>query len=153
MKTVYLAGPITGLTYQGCTDWREEMIRQLAQHQIKGLSPMRMKAYLEQYGIMKADARPEYEAAGLFSSQRAIVTRDHYDCTHCDVLLVNLLGAKTVSIGTMFEVAWAWMKRTPIVLMIEQTGNVHEHMFVNETYGFRVTNMDDAVAAIVGILA
>lgn len=23
MKTVYLAGPITGLDYKGCNDWRE----------------------------------------------------------------------------------------------------------------------------------
>jgi hypothetical protein len=35
------------------------------------------------------------------------MTRDRFDATRCDVLLVNLLGAERVSIGTMMEVAWA----------------------------------------------
>ena len=34
MKTVYLAGPITGCTYAGCTDWRKHLTNlfALAEH-------------------------------------------------------------------------------------------------------------------------
>lgn len=151
MKTVYLAGPITGLTYEGCTDWRDKISAELAAIGIKGLSPMRAKAYLRSIGEIGAtdDDYPD----GVFSAQRGVVTRDYYDCTHCDILLVNLLGAKAVSIGTMMEIAWAWMKRTPVVLVIEPQGNVHEHMFVREMAGFRVPTLAEATGVIAGILA
>ena len=35
MKTVYLAGPISGLTYDGVVDWREAVARELADVGIK----------------------------------------------------------------------------------------------------------------------
>lgn len=151
MKTVYLAGPITGLTYEGCTDWRDRVTAKLAVLGIKGLSPMRAKAYLRAIGEIGPtdDDYPQ----GVFSAQRGVVTRDYYDCTTCDILLVNLLGAKAVSIGTMMEIAWAWMKRTPVVLVMEPKGNVHEHMFVREMAGFRVETIDEAVSVIGGILS
>ena len=43
MHTVYLAGPITGLTYDGATDWRHAVAADLNSVGIKGLSPMRGK--------------------------------------------------------------------------------------------------------------
>ena len=47
MDLVYLAGPITGLTFDGCTDWREYAKKSLAEAGIDGLSPMRAKDYLK----------------------------------------------------------------------------------------------------------
>lgn len=43
MKTVYLAGPITGLTFEGCKSWREYAIAKLEPRGIRGLSPLRAK--------------------------------------------------------------------------------------------------------------
>jgi hypothetical protein len=79
------------------------------------------------------------------------MTRDRFDATRCDVLLVNLLGAERVSIGTVMEIAWADLRRTPIVAVMEE-GNVHEHGMVNEAIGFRVTTLDEALNIIKSIL-
>lgn len=149
-KLVYLAGPITGLSYNGCTEWRQSAIEKLAQHGITGLSPMRAKEYLSHLEKISGTGK-EYAHMGVFSTPKGIVTRDYYDCTRCDVLLVNLLGAKIVSIGTMAEIAWAWAKRTPIVLVMEAEGNPHEHMFVTEMAGFRVATLDEALDVVVAI--
>lgn len=80
------------------------------------------------------------------------MTRDFYDCTTCDILLVNLLGAKSVSIGTVMEIAWAYQKRTPIVLAIESEGNIHEHLMIDEARGFRVPTLQEALDVVVSIL-
>jgi len=48
------------------------------------------------------------------------VGRDRFDVQTCDLLLVNLLGATSVSIGTMFELAWtdAWRKPDEAIQLV-----------------------------------
>jgi hypothetical protein len=84
-----------------------------------------------------------------------------------DVLLVNLLGAERVSIGTVMEIAWADAVRVPVVLVMEPSaeentglvpskGNVHEHAMIRECVGFRVQTLDEGlnvVKAILGVYA
>lgn len=147
-KLVYLAGPITGCSYEGCTDWRNEAIERLACHGIKGLSPMRAKDYL----MAEKEITGCYEDK-VMSCQRGVTTRDRFDCTRCSVLLVNMLGAKKVSIGTVLEIAWADAHRIPIIYVSEPTGNPHEHPMINEIYGFRVSTLDEAISVAIRILA
>jgi hypothetical protein len=49
VATVYLAGPITGCSYDGCTEWRDAVIAKLAEKRIKGLYPMRAMAFLKPF--------------------------------------------------------------------------------------------------------
>lgn len=149
-KTIYLAGPITGLTFDDADEWRVSARRFLDSKNIDGLSPLRGKSYLKNLGELTAQCLQEGQA-GLLSLPRSIMTRDFYDATTCDVLLVNLLGATRISIGTMMEVAWAYQKRTPIVCCME-AGNVHEHAMLNEAIGFRVNTLEEGLAVCVAIL-
>jgi nucleoside 2-deoxyribosyltransferase len=149
-KSIYLAGPITGLTFDDADEWRIQARTYLASKDIDGLSPLRGKSYLKNLGELTAVCLQEGQA-GLLSLPRSIMTRDFYDATTCDVLLVNLLGATRVSIGTMMEVAWAYQKRTPIVCCMEM-GNVHEHAMLNEAIGFRVNTLEEGLAVCVAIL-
>lgn len=151
MKKVYLAGPITGLSYGGCTEWREAAKQRFADAGIQAFSPMRGKEYLSHLTNISGTGE-EYANLGMFSTPQGIISRDYFDCTTCDVLLVNLLGATTVSIGTMFEIAWAFMKRTPIVVAIEPEFNPHEHIFVRYAAGFRTASLDEAIYAVQRIL-
>jgi hypothetical protein len=80
------------------------------------------------------------------------MTRDRFDATRCDVLLVNLLGAKTVSIGTVMEIAWADNVRTPIVVAMEAKGNLHEHAMITEAIGFRVPTLEEAIDVVKAII-
>lgn len=149
---VYLAGPISGLTYGGATEWRDGVIRDLAEFGIKGLSPMRCKEFLQNETDGFSKTCEKYGHINVLASPRGIMTRDRFDATRCDVLLVNLLGATTVSIGTVMEIAWADACRTPIVCAME-AGNIHEHAMVNEALGYRVDTLEEAVSLVKAILS
>ncbi len=139
---VYLAGPITGLNFAGATDWREHVKGRLKP--ANALSPMRGKDYLKSLEKISGTGE-EYAHLGVLSLPRGVMTRDRYDATRCDVLFVNLLGAKTVSVGTVMEIAWADLSRIPIVCAMEKTGNPHEHMMIAEALGYRVETLDEAI--------
>src|SRR5689334_14211258 len=94
---VYLAGPITGLSYAGSTDWRHYAINKLANAGIKGWSPMRGKEYLAQLEKISGTGE-EYVHLGAMSTPKGVINRDRWDATRCDLLLANLLGATQVSI-------------------------------------------------------
>lgn len=146
MKTVYLAGPISGLDYNGCNSWREYALKQLEDLGISGISPMRYKNYLSEEKVIS----DEYNTA--LSCSRGLTTRDRFDSTRCDVFLANLLKAKNVSIGTMIEYGWADLARKPIITVIEKKGNVHDHSIVRELTGFRVETLEEGLHIAKAIL-
>lgn len=150
-KSVYLAGPISGLSFAGASDWRRHVRDELAKSGIDAFSPMRWKDYLAGFDVLSGHGR-EYSHLSPLSSPRGVITRDRFDATRCDVLLVNLLGATQVSIGTVMEIAWADLSRIPIVCAMEKEGNPHEHMMVAEAIGFRVDTLDAAIHCIRAIL-
>lgn len=125
-KKIYLAGPISGMTYEGSEVWRDEFRRKL-DPRIDAYSPLRGKQYLP------------------LSSDKGITTRDRYDCMGADLVVFYLLGATRISIGTMIELGWADAARNPAILIMEKEGNVHEHPMLRETTHFRVDNLEDAV--------
>lgn len=151
--TVYLAGPITGLSYAGSTNWREYAEKVLAEAEIEGVSPMRAKDYLASLGTISGHGR-DYHNMNVMSQQHSVITRDRFDTQRCDVVLMNLLGAKQVSIGTMVELGWADAARVPVVLVREEpgTGGVHDHMFVHELGGFGVATLDEGLDVVKAIL-
>jgi nucleoside 2-deoxyribosyltransferase len=151
-STVYLAGPITGLSYEGATDWRQYAIDVLASHGIVGVSPMRGKEYLSRFSNLSGTGQ-EYSHLGVFATPEAVLTRDHWDATRCDVMLVNVLGAKAISVGTVMEVAWAFTHKIPIVCAIAPDDTVHTHMmFTGAVKPFRVPTLDDALKITEAIL-
>jgi hypothetical protein len=109
---------------------------------------MRFEEELEGEDNLKAEG---YEG-NVFSSPRGITARDRYDTQRADVVVSNLLGAKTVSIGSMIEFGWCDSMRIPLVLVMEKEGNIHEHAMVTEMTDFRVDNLDDAVDVVARIL-
>lgn len=136
---IYLAGPITGLTFGACTDWRDYMTNKFPKH-IKGQSPMRGKEYLS-----KERTISDQYVGSVLSCQKGITTRDRWDTSRCDAIVVNLLGATRVTIGTMIEIGWADAFRKPIILIMEEEGNLHDHSMVRECAGFIVRSVDEAI--------
>ena len=144
---VYLAGPITGLSYGGSVDWRNSVKSQLADINITGISPMRHKDYLVGQAVV-----PDSIEDKVMSSQRGIFARDYWDVRRCDAIFVNLLDAQTVSIGTVMEIAWAWAHQKPCVLTMENDSNIHEHPMLREACPFRVDTVDEGVDIIARLL-
>lgn len=150
MSRVYLAGPITGLNYKGATNWREYATKKLAKHNIQCFSPMRAKEYLKELEIIH-DVIPTCEKNPL-SSSPGIVSRDRLDVMKCDLMLVNFLGAKTVSIGTCIEFGWADAFRKPIILIMEKEGNPHSHKMLEYLANFRVETLEEGILIARAIL-
>lgn len=146
---VYLAGPISGLTYADSTTWRGYAREYLAGYGVLALSPMRGKQHLADAGVLHSGEYPE----SVLSTARGITARDRYDVCRSDVLLVNLLGAtERVSIGTVMEIAWADLSRIPIVMAIEEADNPHIHAMVNEVVPFKVPSIFEALGVVRDVL-
>lgn len=145
--TVYLSGPIAGLSYFGATNWRSMVRSMLAAHNIRCLDPMRGKEYLK--GKEQLTACDDSDGTRLMSTPRAITTRDRFDCMRADVLLVNLLQAGSLnrlSLGTIMEVAWADALRIPIVCV--RMDHTYNHPMFNDVIGFECKSLHDAVDLI-----
>lgn len=147
MNRVYLAGPITNLSYGDATSWREYVIKSLASENIRGISPLRCKEYLKKETSLEVKY-DEY----ILSTGKGITTRDKWDCHRCDALLVNLLGSEKVSIGTMMELGWANSAGKPIVLVMED-GNIHDHAMVREVCGFITHDLLEGIKVIKALFA
>lgn len=146
MKLVYLAGPITGCSYKGCTEWRQEIIKDFKKTTkgIVGISPMRGKDYLLNETKLSAMGG---NAPKILAKGKHINSRDSEDVERCDMVLMNLLGATIVSIGTMMELGYARHK-TPVVLVMEPEGNLHDHAMVRAQADYIVHTLEDAVDLI-----
>jgi nucleoside 2-deoxyribosyltransferase len=148
---VYLAGPISGLTYDQGQDWRVKVAESLDQLGIDGYSPLRAKSYLKNFGTLEQSYQLKDQPVACLSSDRGLMTRDRWDVTTCDAILVNLVGATRISVGTMIEVGMADILRKPLVLVMEE-GNPHDHPMLREATGFRVPDLGTAVEVLDRIL-
>lgn len=144
MRLVYLSGGITGLGYGTTTNWREHAaneLRTVSGGAIGTISPMRGKQYLNLPGQID---RFNGDKA-ILSSDAAIYRRDRNDVRRCDLVLVNLLEAPRVSIGTVMEIAWADAWDKAIILAMEKD-NMHQHPILNQAARLIVPTLEDAIA-------
>lgn len=139
MKLVYLGGPIKGVRYEGAQSWRVHFETLLADG-IKALGPMRGEAHLATESGVILDS---YEDT-LLSNARAIYIKDRFDVWRCDAVVVNLLGAATVSIGSVGEIFWADAWDKPCIVVMETNGNVHDHCMIREAASLVVPRLEDA---------
>jgi nucleoside 2-deoxyribosyltransferase len=144
---VYLAGPISGLSYADGQDWRDYVALNLPQ-EIRAVSPLRAKApLLKGVGIIEQS----YTTHPL-TTDDGITARDRFDCMRADAVLFNLLGTQRVSVGTCMEFGWADATRKPIVLVIDDEGNPHDHPMVRGVSGWRVNSLDAGIELLEHIL-
>lgn len=146
-KSVYLAGPMSGLTFEDFHAWREHVSQKLQELGITCYSPSRHKEFLRGKGIIPkvgGGKRP-------LSLAKGILARDFNDVKNADLLFVNFLHSKEVSIGTCCEIAFAHCFRIPVVMVIEE-GNCHDHDFLNEISAFKVNNLDEGIELAFSIL-
>jgi nucleoside 2-deoxyribosyltransferase len=152
MARVYLAGPITGLGYaEARNGWRKDFAALLFPD-IAPLSPMRQEGHLAE---IKKIAAHGYEHNPL-SSSRGIIAKDLLDIERCDLVVMNFLGAKKVSIGSVWEMGYAKKCGKPIVLIIEvrgpKPGNPHDHLFIVDTADFTCHSVQEAADIVNAVL-
>lgn len=158
---VYTAGPIAGCTWDEAVDWRTWANDQLPECDVR--SPMRGKEFLKELkrtipsggDALQSHALATDAVDAAISSQHAIVVRDHWDVKLADVLLVNMLPSLALgkaSIGTSFELAWAWKYQKPAVVAMQETGNPCDHPFVREAAYIIVPSLEGAIGVVRQIL-
>ena len=150
MSKVYLSGPITGLTYgEARYGWREDFESLLVATDIEVLSPMRHEGHLAE---IKGPLDKHYPTH-LFSHAKMIVAKDYLDIERSDIVVANFMGATKVSIGTINEMGYARKAGKPIIVIMEDEGNVHDHPFVRENAAVVVNNLEDAATIVTSLLS
>lgn len=168
-QIVYLCGPITGCSYEGCTSWREYVTKELdkAAYEVpcvrpgdgiheyrltapafKCVSPMRGKEFLKELAAIPARQLGHFDP---MAQDVSINARDSWDCHRCDIGFVNLLGTKIASIGSVMEISDMWNHRKYIILVMEE-GNVHDHPFVRARASIILPSVERAVAYMKEVL-
>ncbi len=155
MNVVYLSGPIAGLTLRDATEWRLTITEDLLNYEIDVLDPMRdVTGDPDQIvDSLMADRHTVQSVDPALLTDRGMVVRDHNDVMRSDLLIVNLLDAHDKSIGTVSELAWAFDRHIPTIVIIEDKGNPHEHPFVRAMTSYRVDSLDRALRVAKSILA
>lgn len=146
--SVYLAGAITGMSYEATVAWRERVEQEIAYY-ADVYSPMRRKEYLSQE--QQIDGSPQAYNGQILSTPKGIVGRDTFDIRSVDVLLVNLLGAKRVSIGTVAEIGYAYAHHKPMVVVME-ADNIHQHPFIAEMSTYIVATVEEGIELVKTLL-
>jgi len=146
-QLVYLAGPIGGCSYDQCTTWRGYFTSLLQHFNVECVDPMRGKSDLQNESELD---KVRYTTP--LACPKGVYTRDRWDVLRCDLVVVNLLGAKKPSLGSVMEIAWADAGGTPTILVMEPEGNCHEHILIREACGFRVGALELAADLVVSIL-
>ena len=112
-KMIYLAGPITGLTYDEARySWRKEFASLMPEH-IHCNSPMRGKEMLKDLGVLTSGAGYPDNA---MTSSAGITTRDFNDVRTCDAMIACFLESGFgLSGGTFMEYGFAHALQKPII--------------------------------------
>lgn len=139
---------MTKATDEETVGWRVEAARWLEKRGIAAVDPFR--------------GEPLYQQRNG-ACDGWTLDRDFHDVTHADAILVNLKGARAVSIGSCFEMAWAFGSRIPFAVVMEpalasefdsaRSNNIHEHIFVRRAATWRHERMEDALESLQAFLA
>jgi len=145
--SVYLAGPITGLSWAEATEWRVLAHQRLREHQIDCVSPLRGKEYL-----CEEEALGHRYEDKIMSCGKAIVGRDLFDVRRCDMLLVYMANMVKPSIGTFVEMGVAHEAKVPMVVVCPPDSPHATHPFITELASFMAPTLGDGLDVIVKVL-
>lgn len=136
---------MTGLTKKAATEWRRESRETLEEAGLTVLDPTRGLTFLESNEVIQEC----YDFEGSTENAHTVFEIDKFDATRAGILLVNLLTAPKISIGTVIEMAWAHLSGTFVVTVMEDVGNPHDHPFIRKLSSVIFHSPEDACSYIV----
>lgn len=158
-KSVYLAGAITGLTYEDARyGWRKDFADAIVlfDTSIEILSPMRGKGHIQGYSdtnnLITGHASSDY-TDNVMSTGKGIVARDRWDTKRASVVVANLKDTPpgVVSMGTCVEFGWR-DGHGPLVMIVPPHDptiagkqHAHDHLMLLEIADFIVYSVADSV--------
>jgi hypothetical protein len=145
---IYLSGPISGASRDDIAGWRQCVAGMLPQH-VDVYDPAVLS-----YDVALAYETAESPSAALarLMHGRLVVDRNKHIIQSSDVVLANFLHSERASIGSIGELFWANAFRIPIVIVREQSGNIHDHAMLNAIASVVVTSLEEGCDAALNIL-
>lgn len=145
--TIYLAGPMKGLTWEQAYGWRQYATGMLTSAGWKILCPVRPQiCNVDRSSTIGSPPRedPRSGKRPILKTPSAFVTKDELFIRRSDMVLANFLGTQEVSAGTMWELGFAWGMGKQIVSVFE-SGNPHDTAFVRRRSHVFVDTLEEAV--------
>lgn len=153
-KTIYLAGPITGLTHDEARyGWRMEfkdMLDRMGLDHIFCSSPMRGKEFLKSCGVLSSGHDyPEH----AMSTPEGVTTRDYNDVRNCDAMVACFLeSGGRPSLGTAAEFGYCWALHKPVITVGPADETNVRHLMLKRMTGYRVDTLEDAALIVAHLL-
>ena|ERR1035437_2987036 len=124
--SIYCVHPISGQTADSVFEYYTRTAKTLSEYGYEVFHPMIGKNFLRtELKFKSADYRHP------LTNNHAIYERDKFMVLKADVIYANFIGTKIVSMGSMFELAWASFNNKLVIVTMEED-NIHRHAFVLE---------------------
>jgi len=144
-KYIYLAGNISNdpETYK----WREDATK-LLESEYNILNPAANKFNKNLIKYNKKDLE-EFKKDAINKSKNILIVKDFQLVNKADIILVNLqlLTPDKPLIGTIYELAWAWCLKKPVIAIIADNWWC-KHPFPASTFSATAETLEEACTII-----
>jgi hypothetical protein len=124
--SIYCVHSISGQSADSVFEYYTRTAKALTEYGYNVFHPMIGKNFLRTEMSFKA-----VDYRHPLTCNHSIFNRDRWMVLKADVIYANFLGTKIVSIGSMFELAWASFNNKLVIVTMEED-NIHRHAFVME---------------------
>lgn len=154
-RTIYLAGPISGLTHDDARyGWRKDfeylLTVQMGLDHISCSSPMRGKEFLKDHGILSSgNDYPQH----IMATSAGITTRDYNDVKMCDMMVACFLESNSrPSLGTAAEYGYCWALQKPILTIGPRDEINIRHPMLDRMTGWHADTLEDGALVVAHVL-
>lgn len=141
--TVYISHPMSNLSFEEVMQYYLEVIWRLKEKcpDVKILYPLIGKGSLANEEKLNANGYDDNPV----SNKHAIYKRDRWMVQQSDIVIVDLTDGDGVSIGCLFELAWADLLGKYTVVVKREDDMKYKHAFIDEAADAIFDNIYDAI--------
>jgi nucleoside 2-deoxyribosyltransferase len=148
--TLYLAGPMSGLTWRQALEWRKQATDVL-HTQWRIINPVRHQVPTERLDeIIPCSTQHNNKHVALHLTATGIASQDEFYIDQSDWIFCNFLDAVKPTFGSVWELGYAWGRRKHILSVIEP-GSMHDHPFIRRRSHVFTPSLEDAIQYFVTI--
>jgi nucleoside 2-deoxyribosyltransferase len=142
--SIYLAGPMSGLTWRQALAWRKVVEAELSSRW-RLINPVRAQVPEERMDdIIPCPTQKNRKKVDLWVTATGVTAQDEFFIDQSDWILAHFLGAEIVSIGTVWEMGYGWANNKKIITVLEPE-SIHDHGFVRRRSHVFTPSLDEAI--------
>jgi nucleoside 2-deoxyribosyltransferase len=139
MFRIYLAGYINNEVIDKCVEWRKQIALYFN-------SNPKWQGVISFLDPLNGDDMKNITEEGLKCSLpgKALIHRDYNSIRSADLIVANLdtFGEDRPIVGTVFELAWAWEFKKPVIVITDDD-KYKFHPFIMDTASIIVSNVEE----------